>query len=177
MFALPPSYKTHTDVLIYGVMSYKKNMRKPEKIHCYFRYGYVVTVNWSRVFCFLLLFWFLFVCLYKYPFVFTLSFTLSWMHYVTDCTRTIKKRAHFIWDTIYTERIIRNIQCIIIKAFVESSTYPICAQQCFCMSWGIRTNGKWYHCVKKGNVFYYFPREKNNIKNPTIWQTLRITLT
>lgn len=53
MFALPPSYKTHTDLLIYGVMSdkklvcdrVKKTIRKPEKIHCYFRYGYVVTSN------------------------------------------------------------------------------------------------------------------------------------
>ena len=45
--------------------------------------------------------------------------------------------------------------------------------------WAIHTNEKRYHCMKKGitnNIFYHFPREKNNIENHNIQQTFRITL-
>jgi len=42
---------------------------------------------------------------------------------------------------------MRNIQCIIIKAFVESSTHPVYTQRCFCMYWTIHTNGNRYHCM------------------------------
>ena len=108
---------------------------------------------------------------------FRIHFSLTWRYNVTDYTHTRNNKTHFIEDTVYTLRIMRNIQCFIINAFVESSTYPVYAQQCLCMSWeqftltgndiiawrkvyvlrAIHTNVKWYHCMKKGitaNIFY-----------------------
>jgi len=109
---------------------------------------------------------------------FRIHFSVTQVYNVTDYTRTRNMKAHFIEDTVYMW-IMRNIQCFIIKAFVDSSTYPVYAQQCPCIHWAIHTNEKRYHCMKKGitsNIFYHFPREKKPIENHNIQQTFRITL-
>jgi len=69
---------------------------------------------------------------------FRIHFSLARRHNVTDNTHTKNTNTHLIEDTVYTVRIMRNIQYFIIKEFVESSTYPVPAQQC---PWAIYTKG------------------------------------
>ena len=106
---------------------------------------------------------FVFFCIHALS---KICFSLTRRHNVAYYTHKRNTKAHFIEDSFCTVRIMRNSQCFIIKAFVESSISTVYGQPDMYLT--IHTHGEWYHCMEKvitGNIFYNFPREKQYRKS------------